>query len=188
MGLLRHAINALLFCIVALSLSSCSSYSQRQEKYMQTERTVPVKQAPSDYAARLPFHINVKERTVMVDPTVHAWGAYDSSGDLIKAGIATAGSDWCPDIGRACHTKPGSFRVASLGTPECKSSLYPRPHGGAPMPYCMFFNGNQGLHGSYQTAEANLSHGCVRLKVADAEWLRYNFVTVGTRVVVKPYY
>ncbi len=43
------------------------------------------------------------------------------------------------------------------------------------MPYCMFFNGNQGLHGSPYVMEGNVSHGCVRLSVSDAEWLRFNF-------------
>jgi lipoprotein-anchoring transpeptidase ErfK/SrfK len=27
----------------------------------------------------------------------------------------------------------------------------------------------------------------VRMHVSDAEWLRYNFVNVGTKVIVKPY-
>ncbi len=57
------------------------------------------------------------------------------------------------------------------------------------MPYCMFFNKDQALHGvpDSEVADANLSHGCVRMHVADAEWLRYNFVNIGTPVVVKSY-
>jgi lipoprotein-anchoring transpeptidase ErfK/SrfK len=61
------------------------------------------------------------------------------------------------------------------------------PHGGAPMPYCMFFNGSQGLHGSYEVVDGNASHGCVRMTVSDAEWVRFNFATIGTKVVVRPY-
>ncbi|HSW70413.1 MAG TPA: L,D-transpeptidase family protein, partial [Gammaproteobacteria bacterium] len=41
--------------------------------------------------------------------------------------------------------------------------------------------------GSYEVVDGNASHGCVRLKVQDAEWLRFNFVSIGTKVVVLPY-
>jgi lipoprotein-anchoring transpeptidase ErfK/SrfK len=143
-----------------------------------------------DFAARLPSHIDTaNEKAVFVDPNVHAWGAYDSTGKLIRAGQASAGSNWCPDLGRPCHTHPGTYRVNSLGSPGCKSSQFPIPHGGAPMPYCMFFDRNQALHGSpdREVVDGNISHGCVRMHVPDAEWLRYNFVSVGTKVIVEPY-
>jgi lipoprotein-anchoring transpeptidase ErfK/SrfK len=55
------------------------------------------------------------------------------------------------------------------------------------MPYCMFFNGNQGLHGSYNVVDGNASHGCVRMTVSDAEWVRFNFANIGTKVIVRPY-
>ena len=55
------------------------------------------------------------------------------------------------------------------------------------MPYSMYFNGSQGLHGSHELGEANLSHGCVRMSVDDAEWLRYNFAHIGTKVIIKSY-
>jgi hypothetical protein len=143
----------------------------------------------SDYASRLPQRISTNEKTVIVDPKVHAWGAYDANGNLTRSGLATAGANWCPDINRPCRTKVGMFRIFSLGSADCKSSRYPIPKGGAPMPYCMYFNGSQGLHGSpaSNVVEGNVSHGCVRLQVSDAEWLRYNFVNRGTKVVVKPY-
>ncbi len=55
------------------------------------------------------------------------------------------------------------------------------------MPYCMYFNDLQALHGSYELANANISHGCVRMHVSDARWLRYNFAQVGTLVIIKSY-
>lgn len=144
---------------------------------------------PIDYSLRLPRNINTCEKTILVDPNVHAWGAYGTDGVLEKAGLATAGANWCPDIKRPCHTSAGTFRVFSLGTPSCKSHIFPKPRGGAPMPYCMYFNKGQALHGSSvrEVVDGNISHGCVRMHVADAEWLRHNFVNVGTKVVVKPY-
>lgn len=142
------------------------------------------------YAPRLPSQLDTHGiKTILIDPNVHAWGAYDEGGKIVRAGLASAGADWCFDIGRPCHTKPGTFRVNSLGGPECKSSLFPLPNGGAPMPYCMFFNNNQALHGVHEgeVVEGNVSHGCVRLHIPDAEWLRYNFINIGTRVIVYDY-
>jgi hypothetical protein len=135
------------------------------------------------------------EKVIIVNPNVHAWGAYMPDGQLIRTGMATAGNDWCRDIHRSCRTKSGSFRIYSLGDRGCRSHKFPVGRGGAPMPYCMFFNGGQALHGSYEVVRANVSHGCVRLKVNDAEWLRFEFVEgpsssngyQGTRVIVKPY-
>lgn len=133
------------------------------------------------------------EKMVVVDLTKHVWGAYDSDGTLIRWGPATGGKDYCPDIQMPCRTKPGSFRIYSLGNSNCVSSKLPVPEGGAPMPYCMFFNGGQALHGSPGgIIRGNASHGCVRMFVPDAEWLRYDFVEPpmasndyrGTKVVV----
>ena len=38
-----------------------------------------------------------------------------------------------------------------------------------------------------EVVDGNASHWCVRLNVSDAEWLRFNFVHVGTKVMVKSY-
>jgi lipoprotein-anchoring transpeptidase ErfK/SrfK len=170
-----------MFCLFSFALSSCSTYQPRNSGGYQYYQPAPV-----NYSARLPANIKCAEKTIVVDPHSHVWGAYEE-GELIKAGLATAGANWCPDIKRPCRTSVGSFRIHSLGGPGCKSSKYPLPHGGGPMPYCMFFNGGQSLHGSHEVVEGNLSHGCVRLEMADVEWIRFNFANVGTKVVVKPY-
>ncbi|HSW68750.1 MAG TPA: L,D-transpeptidase [Gammaproteobacteria bacterium] len=141
----------------------------------------------ANYSSRLPRKISAGGRAILVDPRLHAWGAYNENGKLIRAGLATAGAKWCSDTGRPCRTKTGVFRIYSLGDSDCVSRIYPVGEGGAPMPYCMYFNGGQGLHGSYHLAEANLSHGCVRISVNDAEWLRYSFVRKGTKVIIAPY-
>lgn len=138
------------------------------------------------------------EKTVVVDPRAHAWGAYNPDGTLVNSGLATCGGDYCPDLGRPCRTKTGTFRVFSAGNADCISHKFPlHSHGGAPMPYCMFFNKGQALHGDSdrEVVYGNISHGCVRMHTADAEWLRHNFVDApgtgnsyrGTKVVVLPY-
>lgn len=136
----------------------------------------------------LPDYINTPgERMVLVDPSQHAWGAYDASGRLIRSGLASSGAHWCKDTHAPCYTKPGKFRVEYLGDASCYSTRFPIPRGGAPMPYCMYFHGNQALHGSPHVVNGNISHGCVRMHVSDAHWLRYNFVQMGTLVVILPY-
>lgn len=174
--------------IIFITLTACSYpyQSQVNQPYVPPPLEQPKKVA--DYSSRMPQSIPARgEKVIVVDPRVHAWGAYSSDGKLIRSGLATAGANWCPDIQRACRTKAGTFRIASLGSFSCKSKKYPLPRGGAPMPYCMFFNGGQGLHGSYNVVDGNASHGCVRLTVSDAEWVRFNFAKVGTKVIVRSY-
>lgn len=173
--------------VAALALSACANLSS-SNNYGAFPNVLS--QETIDYSKRLPPAIEPPfEKVVLVDPNVHAWGAYGPDGNLIKAGLATAGSTWCSDISRPCKTKPGTFRINYLGPPNCKSTLFPIPFGGAPMPYCMFFNKNQALHGTPadHVVEGNVSHGCVRMRVEDAFWLRYYFAAVGTKVIVKSY-
>ncbi len=145
-----------------------------------------------------PFPRQIKspsEKFIIVDPREHAWGAYNQKGILERWGLATSGANWCGDIDKPCRTKTGSFRIYSLGDEDCYSKKFPVPDGGAPMPYCMYFNGGQALHGSDEVVYGNESHGCVRLHVSDARWLRYHFVDGpnvsnhfhGTLVVIRPY-
>jgi lipoprotein-anchoring transpeptidase ErfK/SrfK len=144
----------------------------------------------SKFASLLPSNVDTQEKVIVVDPKVFAWGAYDEHGQLVRAGIATAGADTCQDEGgKPCRTHSGSFRIFSMGNEDCISHQYPVGKGGSLMPYCMFFNNGQSLHGSpdQMMTEANISHGCVHMRIPDAEWLRYNFAKVGTKVIVLPY-
>lgn len=134
-----------------------------------------------------PLHIEGSSRNVIkVDQSKLAWGAYNTSGDLVRWGPASGGQDFCPDIRRGCHTVTGTFTVYNAQGPGCRSSVYPKPHGGAPMPYCMHFFKGYALHGSNNVPGRNASHGCVRLFTEDARWLNQEFVTPGqTQVNVK---
>ncbi len=158
---------------------------------------VPDNLADSNLLDYSPLPRNVEatgEKVIVVDLSLHSWAAYDADGALVRWGPATGGRARCPnDEDKSCRTKEGVFRVYSLGTSNCVSTKFPEPDGGAPMPYCMFFNGGQALHGSPGgVVNANASHGCVRMFVQDAEWLRYDFVEPpiaannyrGTKVVV----
>ncbi len=144
----------------------------------------------SKYASRLPQTLDTNgKKTILVEPDNFAWGAYDENGMLVRAGIASAGADFCADEGRPCRTTPGTYRIYSLGNEDCRSKKYPLGEGGSLMPYCMFFNGGESLHGApdQMMVERHMSHGCVRVRIPDAEWIRYNFASIGTRVIVRPY-
>lgn len=163
-------------------------YDNRYASNEYYERKPHHKNRPKGKSSRLAGQISPPgEKVIIVDPNVHAWGAYNAEGQLLRSGLATAGGKWCRDIKRPCRTSAGTFRIKSLGSSSCRSTKYPLGKGGAPMPYCMFFNGHQGLHGSYEVVAGNVSHGCVRMHVEDAEWVRFNFATIGTKVIVRPY-
>jgi hypothetical protein len=160
---------------------------------------VPNNLATADLLDFSPFPRQIEapqEKLIVFDPKRFAWAAYESDGTLVKWGPATGGQDWCSDIDEPCHTKAGRFRIFTMGNSNCVSTKLPIPDGGAPMPYCMFYNGGQALHGSPGGVMlSNASHGCVRMFVRDAEWMRYEFVEPanennnfrGTEVIVMPY-
>lgn len=182
----RIASNIFFLAILSFQLVSCASLGFEDTSLTPARDKYRSKDAK--YASRLPPQISTGgERAILVDPNVHAWGAYDSSGRLVRAGLASAGAKWCNDIKAPCKTEPGTYRISFLGNEECVSSLYPLEKGGAPMPYCMFFNETQALHGSPNVVEGNISHGCVRMRKRDAEWVRYDFAGYDTKVIVTPY-
>lgn len=128
------------------------------------------------------------EPVFVFSPKLKRWAFYDSSGDRVAHGPANGGAGWCKDVGRSCRTPVGSFRIFSKGSPSCRSSKYPLPRGGAPMPYCMkFHRAGYAIHGSPQIGPRNSSHGCVRVTTTAAKWLSQNAIRNGTKVIVLPY-
>lgn len=116
------------------------------------------------------------EKIIYVSIDKLAWGAYDATGSLVGWGPVSTARGYCPDIGHGCHTSTGHFTIYRKEGPDCVSTKFPVGRGGAPMPYCMYFNGGFALHGSYEVPGYNDSHGCVRMFVKDAEWLNEEFV------------
>lgn len=146
-------------------------------------------QSPFQYKSHL-FVENIspkKNRLFVFSPRYLVWGAYDRSGKLIGSGRASGGADYCEGENRSCLTPRGSYVIQRKGTRDCKSSKYPRPSGGAWMPYCMHFYKGYAVHGHVQVPNYNASHGCIRLQIQAAKWLHKNFFEIGTRVMVLPY-
>lgn len=125
--------------------------------------------------------------TFVYNPKTLRWKAINSRGKVVRTGRGSAGRGYCPDIGRSCRTPTGTYHIISKQGAGCKSSRYPRPRGGAPMPYCMFFSKLYAVHGSYDVPNYNASHGCIRVPVRDARWLSNNFMSIGTKVIIKSY-
>jgi len=179
-------LRSLVTCSFLLFLAGCASQLQSNDG------SSPTRYAGNrfdvDYSSRLPKFLDTGgKKTVLVDPNAHAWGAYGADGELIRAGIATAGGAKCPPDAdkETCYTGMGTFHITGLGDETCISRKYQN----GLMPYCMYFNNGEALHGSPDNIviEDNVSHGCVRMRIPDAEWMRYHFAQVGTKVIVLPY-
>ncbi len=156
-------VGNLISCSAFLLLTSCASQVQSNDP------NTPTRYAGNrfdvDYSTRLPKFMNTAGRkTILVDPNVHAWGAYSADGELVRAGIATAGGAKCPPDAdkETCYTGMGTFRITGWGDESC----YSRKYQNGLMPYCMYFNNGEALHGSPDNIviEDNVSHGCVRMR------------------------
>jgi len=121
---------------------------------------------------------------ILVNQRKLAWGAYDAGGKLVKWGPISAGKRYCRDINKSCRTPFGKFVAFRKEGSRCESTAFPVGSGGAPMPYCIFFNKGIALHGSPRVPGYNDSHGCVRLFKEDARWLNYFVEIGGTEVLV----
>lgn len=135
----------------------------------------------------LPISLTANANTFVYNPQTLQWKAINNNGVVIRTGRGSGGRNYCPDIRRGCRTPSGTFHVVRKGGAWCKSSKYPLPRGGAPMPYCMFFSKNYAIHGSNDVPNYNASHGCVRVKTSDAKWLSNSFIHIGTTVIIKSY-
>lgn len=126
-------------------------------------------------------------KSFVFDPKSLRWFAY-YNGNVVNSGRASGGRYYCSDIHRPCKTPAGTFRIGHKGGPDCKSSKYPVGKGNAPMPWCMFFHHGFAIHGSWSVPNYNASHGCIRVPPPDARWLNMNFLSPGTKVVVRSYH
>jgi hypothetical protein len=160
--------------------------------YPGTVLAVPINLSEANWIEFSPLPVSIPpgdERTIIVDQNELAWGAYDVDGQMVRWGPISSGRDYCPDVHRACRTVTGTFHVYDMRGEDCISKIFPVGEGGAPMPYCMFFNGGFALHGSPHVPGYRDSHGCVRLFERDAQWLYYEFIQIqghghGTKVII----
>lgn len=147
---------------------------------------VPKNLRTTDYLSLAPFPRKISTTSstmIKVDLNNLAWGAYNANGQLVNWGPISGGKNYCADVGRGCKTLTGTFTIYRKQGAGCRSSKYPIPRGGAPMPYCMHFYKGYAMHGSPTVPGHHASHGCIRMFTEDARWLNQNFIRVGATIV-----
>ena len=132
---------------------------------------------------------------IVVDLNILAFGAY-KDGKLVKWGISNGGKGICDETGEyKCKTPVGTWKVYEIKRGFQRSDLYPvncknKKVCGHPYFNVVKFGKNyEALHGERpgHIPGVNISHGCVRLTLADSVWLVNNFVELGTKIIVRPY-
>jgi len=109
-----------------------------------------------------------------IDLSAQALVAYEGQRIVLRTAVST-GRSWTP-------TPTGRYRIYRKARSQTMSGPgYHVPN----VPHVMAFHGNYTMHGCYWHYNFGqpMSHGCVNLPLAEAEWL-YNWAPVGTLVVV----
>ena len=115
-------------------------------------------------------------RWVDVDLSEQKVTAYEGA-SAIRSFIVSTGTSVHP-------TLTGQFRVyVKLAATDMAGPGYYLPD----VPWTMYYYRGYALHGTYWHSNFGtpMSHGCINLTIAEAEWL-YNFASVGTLVNVHP--
>ena len=102
-------------------------------------------------------------------------------GQIKKEFIVSTGMRYTP-------TLKGSFKIQrKVDIQDMKGSFPPyEPYFIKNVKHVMYYSGAYAIHGAHWHNKfgTRVTHGCVNLKPADAEWLYNNFAYVGTRVEI----
>ena len=93
-----------------------------------------------------PVAAKSSNKVFVFNPSALYWVVYEN-GKAIRSGRAVGGKRHCQDIHRPCMTPVGTFHIYAKAGPNFRSSIYPLPHGGASMPWAMFFHKGYAIHG-----------------------------------------
>jgi hypothetical protein len=110
---------------------------------------------------------------LVIDINSQSWHHFEH-GNLMNSGVVSTGSS-------GTSTPRGHFR-AGIKQRYKRSSLYPKPRGGAPMNYAIQVRGDIFLHEGYLPGYP-ASHGCIRVWTSDAKYLWRN-IRRGDKIVV----
>lgn len=114
-----------------------------------------------------PTLIPLGAKWVLIDLSQQTLTAYEGEVAVYATLISSGKAD------KDSRTDPGFFRVGH-------KFLYDNMHGDPPdpyvvdrVPYVQYYNGSEGLHGTYWHDQFGTpaSHGCTNLSLADARWL-----------------
>jgi len=137
-----------------------------------------------------PAEPKLLKRSAVVDVSDHYAYFYENDVEVARFPVAVGKPGY--------ETDRGTFKVYAQLTSQhmgsCDAAGNYVPGGGfdyctANVPWISYFNGDEGFHGTYWHSNfgndsANMSHGCVNMTVADAEWT-YRFLQVGSTVTVR---
>lgn len=122
----------------------------------------------------LPEGVGPKDHWIDVDLTAQRTYAFQGK-NLVRSFVVSTGTWLTPTV-------TGTYRVyvKYVSAPMSGPGYY-LPD----VPYIMYFHQGYGLHGTYwhNNFGTPMSHGCINLTIADAQWL-YEFSSVGTVVNV----
>ncbi len=128
--------------------------------------------SPDLIKSSLPSGVYPDERWFDIDLSAQRMHAYDGN-KLIRTFVVSTGLPGTPTV-------IGRFRVYVKYTATLMAGPgYYLPN----VPWTMYFYNGYGIHGTYwhNNFGTPMSHGCVNMKNADAEWA-FNFASVGTLV------
>lgn len=142
---------------------------------------------PGQVDAAKPKTLN---RTAVVDASDHVAYFYENGVEVARFGIAVGKPGF--------ETDRGTFKVYAqlpsqhMGSCDSAGNFVRGTsvdYCTANVPWISYFNGDEGFHGTYWHSNfgnpgSNMSHGCVNMTVADAEWA-YRFLQVGSTVTVQ---
>ncbi|PWH16276.1 MAG: hypothetical protein DDG60_04485 [Anaerolineae bacterium] len=139
-----------------------------------TDTAVPTRVIPTLAAPQLYSPETSDERWIDVDLSRQMLYAYEGN-TLVNAFVVSTGTWRYPTV-------TGQYRIyIKYRYKDMSGPGYYLKN----VPYTMFFYQGYAIHGTYwhNNFGTPMSHGCVNLRIADAEWL-YNFASVGTLVNV----
>jgi len=129
---------------------------------------------PAAKPAPAPVQAPTSGKWIDVNLTTQSLVAYEGQRPVYWATVST---------GRARTPTPtGRYRIYK----KLRSTTMSGPgYRFRDVPHVMYFHGNYTLHGTYWHSNFGrpMSHGCVNLRLADAQWL-YEWAPVGTLVVI----
>jgi lipoprotein-anchoring transpeptidase ErfK/SrfK len=111
-----------------------------------------------------------KTRVIIIDKASQAFGAYENGALVLWGPVSTAK--------RGKSTPNGTFRIGSR-----ERMHYSSRYNNAPMPYAQQVNGHIFMH-QFSLPGFPASHGCIRLLMADAQWL-FGWTKIGDMVIVR---
>jgi len=114
-------------------------------------------------------------KTIIIDLS-HQMGYAKENGKTVFKGRISSGR-----VGM--ETPVGNFKISEKKKKH-KSTLWPKPNGGASMPYMMRLSGTSYALHLGRIADRAVSHGCVRLGGGFAQKM-YRWANVGTSVKIK---